>query len=812
LIDKPLITASWETNRSEWSAAEAGGKACGLLSLPRVWTPPFIVFGLPFFHRCRTDGAKQALHNLLEVDRDRVRLVLEEACQSLGKVIVRSNGFDEARPESRGRHISVNADAHDPALAGAITRVVDNADAPMCVLVHVLARRSAWGHLSNERRVSRRRSAWLVEEHGAGLDPTRRMIAARPSPTEPLDTAHRAQMLDRLRQVAAHLTDHRHLMHCEWVWDERRVWIVQADRITPAPGEANRYMRARATPSGDGVQVRLLHSPTSEDTRRWHKLAKRTVMQELGMPVAPVYLLSGETCSDLALHGKAFDEDFAALSLGGRIPVVLRCDLLAGTDDSGLSLPTSEPLLDAAHARAFIADTAQCFSAAGIAPSGWAVLPAQLVPTYASVMALARPGAQTIRLDALWGFPDGVGCLAHDSYQYRIDREDFSEACRYKGSCLLYEPDRGWRFATVGEPYDWGHILNRAEVHTAASWSRRIADHLQREVQLMVLCRIGGARGATAMKPWHYTDHVVPPWTHPVRWAPEQSAAMVQGPADLERLRDSHTAISGIHFVPFVEERRDTRLIHDVATLAAEVGVPVYFSGSVLGHTYYLLRSAGANVVLVGGEAPEAKPDQYDKLVRDRIPDVVRSSGTTAHVVRATPEQGVRLLKHKLVEEALEVWNAQGDAVRDELADLLEALEELYRRLGLTRAEVEDTQRAKRASRGGFEQLIYLEATAPQHGRLEESGLFPTSPEPIVSAARRVLGPVSVERADGRVLVLRVPVAPPLRAGVPIREYGIDLAEARIRFRHDGLNLRISVERIEQPNPPGQLSLPIEMS
>jgi predicted house-cleaning noncanonical NTP pyrophosphatase (MazG superfamily) len=642
------------------------------------------------------------------------------------------------------------------------------------------------------------------------IDPVRRMVASQAGPIEPLHASHRAQLLDRLRQVAAHFTDSGHLMHCEWVWDGHCVWIVQADRVSPAPGEADRYLGSRVTLPTSETALKILRSLPPVEAARWHKLARRTLMQELGMPVAPVYFLSGEVCGDLAHHQPAFDQDFAALSMEGRIPVVLRCDLRESAKHSGLSLPTSEPLLSATDAEAFIGRVEEHFAAVGITRASWAVLPAQLVSAHASAMVQARPGAQTIRLDALWGFPDGVGCLAHDSYLYRIDRERFSEACRCKQSCLLYEPDRGWHFASVGEPHDWGHVLNIAEVHTAASWSRRIADHLQREVQLMVLARLGGARGATAMRPWHYTDHIVPPWSPPVRWAPEQSAAMVRRPSDLDRLRGEQAKITGIHFAPLVEDRRDTGFIQEVAALAVELGVPVYFSGSVLGHTYYLLRSANAHVVLVGVDAPEATPDRYDKLVRDRIPEAVSRSGATAHVVRASPDQGVRLLKHKLIEEALEVWNAHGDGVRDELADLFEVLDELCRRLGLTRADVLAAQQAKRASRGGFEQLLYLEATAPESGGLDESRLFSTSPEPVVSGARRVVGPVSVERSDGQMAILRVPAAPPLRAGIPLYEYGISLAEANIQFRHDGLNLEIRIERIERPGTPGQLSLPIE--
>ncbi len=500
----------------------------------------------------------------------------------------------------------------------------------MCVLVQALVKRSTWGHLSNERRVSRRRTAWLVEEHAAGgLDPSHRMVTSRPALPVPLYASHRAELLDRLREVAAHLTAKSHLTHCEWVWDGRRVWIVQADEVIPRAGEADRYLGSQAIPTSEESALRLLRTLDQEEASRWSKLARRTVMQQLGIPVPPVHFLGGEVCRDLARHQSAFEEDFAALSSDGSIPVVLRCDLLrdaraaenADEDESSLSLPTSEPLLETTAAVAFIQEVTAHFAAIGVEPARWAILPAQLVPARASVMVQAHPGAQVVRLDALWGFPDGIGCLPHDTYLYRIDRESFSEACRYKESCLLYGVDRGWYFATVGTPHDWGHVLNDAEIRTAASWSRRIADTLQREVQLMVLARTDGVRGADGMRPWHYTDHTVPPWAPPVRWAPQRGAAEVRRPTDLERLRNANARVSGmnarvsgIHFAPIVADRRDTRFIRDVAALALELGVPVYFSGSVLGHTYYMLRSAGAHVVLVGVDSPEAEPNQYDKL------------------------------------------------------------------------------------------------------------------------------------------------------------------------------------------------------
>ena len=60
----------------------------------------------------------------------------------------------------------------------------------------------------------------------------------------------------------------------------------------------------------------------------------------------------------------------------------------------------------------------------------------------------------------------------------------------------------------------------------------------------------------------------------------------------------------------------------------------------------------------------------YDKLVRDRIPDIIRQSGSECATETFSPDEFRRALRDKLVEEAREAANASDDDLLTELADV----------------------------------------------------------------------------------------------------------------------------------------------
>jgi predicted house-cleaning noncanonical NTP pyrophosphatase (MazG superfamily) len=100
--------------------------------------------------------------------------------------------------------------------------------------------------------------------------------------------------------------------------------------------------------------------------------------------------------------------------------------------------------------------------------------------------------------------------------------------------------------------------------------------------------------------------------------------------------------------------------------------------------------------------------EHFDKLVRDRIPEIIRAEGRTCQLEILDDETYLVALMQKLVEEAQELTGAAAEKRKGELADILEVLEAIIAALGYDLAEIREQQRNKRAERGGFEGKIRL--------------------------------------------------------------------------------------------------------
>lgn len=93
------------------------------------------------------------------------------------------------------------------------------------------------------------------------------------------------------------------------------------------------------------------------------------------------------------------------------------------------------------------------------------------------------------------------------------------------------------------------------------------------------------------------------------------------------------------------------------------------------------------------------------KLVRDRIPEIVRANGREPVTEIADAERYEELLREKLTEEVAEFLES-GEV--EELADVMEVLHALAQAAGVSPAELERIRAEKAAERGGFATRIVL--------------------------------------------------------------------------------------------------------
>jgi predicted house-cleaning noncanonical NTP pyrophosphatase (MazG superfamily) len=99
----------------------------------------------------------------------------------------------------------------------------------------------------------------------------------------------------------------------------------------------------------------------------------------------------------------------------------------------------------------------------------------------------------------------------------------------------------------------------------------------------------------------------------------------------------------------------------------------------------------------------------YNKLVRDRIPEIISRSGKTFNTRQLTSEEYIRELKNKVLEELNEnTHSCNNQEAAEELADLLEVMHSLAAYHGYDFCEIEEVRKRKAEERGGFRNRIYL--------------------------------------------------------------------------------------------------------
>src|SRR6266851_613249 len=810
----PRLVTSWSPPAGMLLKPSAvGAKAAGLLSLPQGWVPRFVVLTDTFVACCKDRATIEAtLLALTPAERSYLDHLLGAASQ--GHILIRSNSATESIAE-RGAYETYVVRPTLPDIISGLEKMLGSAEnTPIFPILQQSVEPSTTGHLSNERRVSRARPIWLLE----GLTRAAIRIKARVPPnTDALMASKEAAVKSRMAEVAGwllHQSDGYY--HCEWVWDGRRVWIVQADPVAPQPTatRAAVYLsgrEAQRTPFVPGASP--LRHFRDVSTGRWRKLDRPIQFAELGMPTADVFVLAGEEWLRGAPgeHG-ALRDDLLRMC---EAPVVIRSDIAASVrEEEEILLPTSAPSQDVDSLLSFMETTARWFKDKGIDGANWAFLLATFVPARASAMVHASPETSTVSLDVLWGLPDGLQFFPHDTYYHNLISGQLRRKTRYKSHCNVPIREQ-WAIDTLASPFDWAQVLRPDEIATLSRWGKVLTDAVKREVELMALTRIEGNRGPGACLPWHYTAWSVPQYSKSVLPLLDLSRiVVVTSSRDVAQLRDRGMPQGslGILVRPDAQSVRDKAFMRDVARVGAEKGISIYFEGSLLGHAYYVLSSEGAPVVPIDAESPVGDVTKHRKLVRDRIPAIIKRAGALARVRTVSLPEARVLLAQKLIEEAFEVWSSKDATIIEELADVLEVVDGIREQSGITAGELDRVRSRKREDRGGFSRLIYLEETVKgAFGALStDDGALPLWEDlPGIGSLPSASTSLRAEPTanDSELVRFNLPLVPPVSKGEPAAVNKAHVGDLEVTTTYQGSRLSVVIQKARTAGPTDQLEL-----
>jgi len=99
-----------------------------------------------------------------------------------------------------------------------------------------------------------------------------------------------------------------------------------------------------------------------------------------------------------------------------------------------------------------------------------------------------------------------------------------------------------------------------------------------------------------------------------------------------------------------------------------------------------------------------------EKLVRDNIPEIIKSSGTEPTTRIASDEEFLTLIRDKLKEETQELIQAtKKEDILEEICDVLEVLSVISSSTGINTEELFKRADVKRKANGSFTKKVVLQ-------------------------------------------------------------------------------------------------------
>ena len=724
-----VVVGAQHGPRPRWDVSEVGKKAVGLVGLPTAWCPPFLVVTTAAHHRwcSSTAGTDNARWLFEEIG---LRSLIDSVFgirPSTAKILIRSSAPEEGL-EDRGRYESADCCNRDDEIVATIERLWAESGqtaSGLALIMQPMIDCALKGHLSNERRLSKEARDWMCEYESGGRRPRTKRIAAGDAVAnigEPLACSDRSALFGQLACVAAAGTRVWGRVHYEWVWDGRNLWVVQQDIEEPKVGEppGSAGLRSVQQPSLD-LNVLI---PSERAIGPWHKVSCARVFRECGLRTVPIYVIEG----DAVIRGLAAGQDnpLVADEVGrlGASPIVVRTDVDKAARHPPTLLARTDSV-DAPTALRFVAEQAASLMSAGLEPSQFCFLLHNYTSAKGSSLSRALPSSNLVKIDATWGNADGLMYYPHDSFEVNLgQRPTVRQRLRCKSRFIDCDSKGQWAEREGGMPWDWLPSLSRTDAVSIAQASKRIADHVGHPVEVMHFFGVDAGELSPVCLPWYFNseskDEADP--TELLQAAVSifsNDIVTIRTEEDLHREAKraaGRKPLRGctLQLVPSPELMRNQSFLAGVSKFAVQYRLPVRLVGSALSHVFYVLRRHGVRMKVPHPFRRGPRPQRFNKLVRDNIPQIIRGHGETAQVARVRLTDHPDLIKAKLVEEAFELfWEQESKGLRRELADVLEVMRTICNLNGVDFTEIMAEAERRREDRGGFELGTILLKTGP---------------------------------------------------------------------------------------------------
>jgi len=468
-----------------------------------------------------------------------------------------------------------------------------------------------------------------------------------------------------------------------------------------------------------------------KDFERYRKLRNAKIYGELGYRMPTFYVLDDSAIIRRILEGDVCDlleHDLQQLTLR---PLMIRTDGIDIPSDKREMLPRSEDLRTPSEAKEWLVKGfSEEIRRIDIAELPLSLIVHHFIPSIAAAWARSEPGNSTVRIESLWGLPEGLYWHSHDTFEVDTkNRYPTRKRLRFKGTFVAPDERGRWVHYRANAPFDWGRSISKQEwLSEIAKTTRKIAEREKRG--LTVMWFIDNDPRATLHKilPWYHTESAIgTPKAAPRRKLTMASDFKLETAAQWEELKLLVRGSKRIERVML--EPKDPELVRnqnfakELAEFAAAHKIVIELAGGILSHAYHMLQRHGAQVECIDLFGAGEEDIEYNKLVRDKIPDLIERKGEDVEVVRLKGEALLAALRQKLVEESYEALDARaGDELIGELADIQEVTQAIRESLQVPSEQLDAQREEKRKRRGGFHRGLMLKKTSTPHTLAKKPG------------------------------------------------------------------------------------------
>ncbi|GGH17462.1 nucleoside triphosphate pyrophosphohydrolase [Mucilaginibacter phyllosphaerae] len=711
-----------------------GQKALGLLKLNADWTLPYIVVTTTSYQNwlLQTEtGDLSVLENHLR--KSIVEFVWLTKGLLFKNAIIRSSAKIETF-EERGEFDSLVSELDVEHIINKIFTIWTDAkkklskrnhlNNELALIIQAYITPLKNGHFSNERRVSRNFNNWVIETYNKTGTIQNKNVTVHKTQLVPTSSKLLCKNINelhtKLKELAILSYDLNKRCHFEWLWNGKELYVLQCDveleYIGSAPGSDWKLKEKICS-----IYKLKAFVKEKDSLYKWNKALHVKVFRELGFKVSDIFILENTTIIQKVLNGKNVKSLIDDLDWLTEYPIVIRTSHKQNENLFNLNLPRTETVFNANDALAFIKNRSQEFIDNDLRLDQFSFLIHRFIISKSCALVLSKPNSSKVRIDSSWGFADGLGYNPYDSFELDISsKSSIKKQIRCKKEYLDVDNVGNWILKKAGSAWDWKESLDSEELFEIANMSVQIANKLDSDVIIMFF--IGGDQSTIHPKilPWHYSTKEVPKYNQE-RTLSESvfliRKIIISNKLDFENFKskvenNENNAKSTIVLKLDTDLLRNTDFISEIGRFANEKSYYVELIGSILSHVYYILSRENVKVKCTYDFSPNYIKQEFNKLVRDKIPEKITSKGELAVTHKLAPEKLISLLKTKAVEEALELFfETNNKNIIEELADVLEVIRSISKVLGVNFSDLENKADAKRAERGGFEDGVFLEET-----------------------------------------------------------------------------------------------------